>query len=70
VWIVDPDARTVDVYTSPDDCVVFPENDTLDGGEVLPGLALSLSELFGKLDEGAAPQPPKPAAKRRNGRRK
>ncbi len=50
VWEVDPRARTVTVYTGRDDHVVLSENDTLDGGSVLPGFTLSLRELFAELD--------------------
>lgn len=46
VWIVDPDARTVAVYTDPDTHTLLTEADTLDGGAVLPGFALPLAELF------------------------
>jgi Uma2 family endonuclease len=50
VWQIDPRARTVAVYTSPADPTVLREADTLDGGAVLPGFALRLTELFGELD--------------------
>jgi Uma2 family endonuclease len=50
VWEVDPDARTVSVYTAPEDPTVLTETDTLDGGSVLPGFALPLRDLFGELD--------------------
>lgn len=52
VWIVDPGARAVEVYTSADQQpVVLHEADTLGGGSVLPGFSLALGELFGELDE-------------------
>jgi Uma2 family endonuclease len=63
VWIIDPRKRTVEVWTSPDDCVTLIETDTLDGGDVLPGFRLPLRELFAKL-------PKAPAPKRSSGRRK
>ncbi|HKB06128.1 MAG TPA: Uma2 family endonuclease, partial [Gemmataceae bacterium] len=50
VWQIDPRARTVAVYTSPDNPAVLREADALDGGAVLPGFALPLTELFGELD--------------------
>ena len=50
VWEVDPRARTVTVYTGVDDDVVLNENDTLDGGSVLPGFTLPLRDLFAELD--------------------
>jgi Uma2 family endonuclease len=50
VWEVDPDARTVSVYTAPDGPTVLTEADTLDGGAVLAGFALPLHDLFAELD--------------------
>jgi Uma2 family endonuclease len=50
VWEVDPEARTVSVYTAPDGPTVLTEADTLDGGGVLPGFTLPLRDLFGELD--------------------
>lgn len=46
VWIVEPDDRTVEVYTDPDTCTLLHDSDTLTGGDVLPGFELSLSEFF------------------------
>lgn len=56
VWMVDSDDRTVSVYTGPDKFTVLHESDTLDGGEVLPGFALPLKEVFAELDEQAPPK--------------
>lgn len=53
VWIVDPRARTVAVYTSPDASVTLDADQTLDGGAVLPGFTLSLGDLFAELDRQA-----------------
>ena len=50
VWEIEPVKRQVVVYTSPKEGVVFEENETITGGDVLPGFSLSLSELFGELD--------------------
>jgi len=47
---VDPDSRTVAVYTAPEQFSVLEESATLDGGEVLPGFSLPLRELFAELD--------------------
>jgi Uma2 family endonuclease len=54
VWEVDPKARTVVVYTDPKNATVFQENETLEGGEVLPGFTLPLSQLFAELDPPTA----------------
>ena len=46
VWYFDPRSRTVTVYTAPDQFTILNESQTLDGGELLPGLVISLHELF------------------------
>jgi len=46
VWEIEPEERTVAVYTSPARCKTLRETDTLDGGKVLPGFAMSLAEFF------------------------
>ena len=50
VWQVDPNARTVEVFTAPDQSTVLHEAQTLEGGTVLPGFTLPLQELFSELD--------------------
>jgi Uma2 family endonuclease len=50
VWEVDPKNRTVEVFTAADQSTRLNQNQTLDGGNVLPGFTLSLSQLFGELD--------------------
>jgi Uma2 family endonuclease len=50
-WEVDPDARTVTVYTSPTESVVHGEDESLDGGAVLPGFTLSIRSIFVDLDQ-------------------
>ena len=46
VWEVNPRRRTVTVYTTPTASTRLAEADTLTGGNVLPGFALPLAELF------------------------
>ena len=56
VWIIDPETRTATVYTSPEQSSI--EDDTLDGGDVLPGFTAPLKALFAPLDQsGPVPQP-------------
>ncbi len=55
VWYVDPKARTVTVYTAPDQFVVLDESQTLDGGNVLPGLEIPLRELFERASRRGGP---------------
>jgi Uma2 family endonuclease len=50
VWIVDPSTRTVNAYTTPDLFTELRGPDTLDGGDVLPGFAISVRDLFAELD--------------------
>lgn len=50
VWLVDPNARTVAVFTGPDQFTTLDASQTLDGGDVLPGFTLSLRDLFDKLN--------------------
>ena len=45
-WIIDPKTHTADVYTSPTQCRHLRPNQTLEGGDVLPGFKLPLKELF------------------------
>ncbi|MDQ3803002.1 MAG: Uma2 family endonuclease [Acidobacteriota bacterium] len=51
VWIVNPKRRTVAVYRSPIEVRILVEHDALEGGDVLPGFSLKLSELFGALKQ-------------------
>lgn len=48
VWYVDPRTRSARAYTAVDQCVALGEQDSLSGGEVLPGFELPLKELFAK----------------------
>ncbi len=49
-WLVDLDTRTVEVYCEPNRSTTHYENQSLDGGDVLPGFSLELSRLFAELD--------------------
>jgi Uma2 family endonuclease len=51
VWYVDAAARTVTVYKSATDAALLTESDGLAGDPVLPGLLISLSELFAQLEK-------------------
>ena len=46
VWVVDPKKRVARVYTSARRSKRITEKQSLDGGSVLPGFVLPLSELF------------------------
>jgi Uma2 family endonuclease len=46
VWFVDPDKRTVEAFTAPDASTLYTEEQTLDGGAVLPGLEIAVRDIF------------------------
>jgi len=46
VWILDPDTRTLRVYDAPDRFRQLTADDTLDGGDMLPGFARRVGELL------------------------
>ena len=50
VWLIDSKTRTAVVHTSPEASTKLDEGQSLDGGDVLPGFALPLAELFECLD--------------------
>jgi Uma2 family endonuclease len=52
-WLVDPESRSVSVYTSEDEVTVIDENAQLTAAELLPGFSLSIRELFSELDRQA-----------------
>lgn len=51
VWFVNPRTRTISVHTTPDQHVVLTEDEVLDGGTVLPGLRISVKQIFAKLPQ-------------------
>ena len=51
IWYVDIKKRSVQVYTAIDSSTVLGEDDTLDGGNVLPGFRLSIREWFDEASE-------------------
>ena len=57
VWMVDPNERTVAVYTDVMRYEILDEQAELSGGDILPGLVIRLSEVFGELDRQRPVQP-------------
>ena len=45
-WVVHPSARTVDVYQPDGSTITLTDDDTLDGGDVLPGFTCEVSDVF------------------------
>jgi Uma2 family endonuclease len=48
LWVVYPETREVEVYTPGQPMRKLGIDDTLDGGDVLPGFTLPLKEIFGE----------------------
>ena len=46
VWVVSSKLHTVTVYRSLTEIVVLTENDTLDGGDIVPGFKISIADIF------------------------
>ena len=46
VWVAYPDTRSVDVHVEDGSVATLFENDTLHGGDVLPGFTCPVSEIF------------------------
>jgi Uma2 family endonuclease len=46
VWVVHTQSKRIHVYASTKDCKILEIGDVLDGGKVLPGFSLPLSDLF------------------------
>jgi Uma2 family endonuclease len=46
VWLVYPKTRRVHVYTTPDRSILLNADDTLEGGDVLPGFSVKVSAFF------------------------
>jgi Uma2 family endonuclease len=55
LWVVDPAIRTIRVYRPSEDVVLLQEGDTLDGGDVLPGLRLPVDRIFAELNDEQPP---------------
>ena len=66
VWMVNPDERIVDVYRAPDEYSRLTEEDSLDGGDLLPGFRLPLQRLFARVEK----TPPRPRRQRGSKRRR
>jgi Uma2 family endonuclease len=46
VWVISSKLHTITVYRSLTEIAVLTENDTLDGGDVVPGFQISIAEIF------------------------
>ncbi|MBM3458600.1 MAG: Uma2 family endonuclease [Armatimonadetes bacterium] len=55
VWILDPEARTVDVYTGPDTVRRCGEQDVLEGEPAVPGFRLRVGEWLDAVPRSSRP---------------
>lgn len=62
VWMFDLRQRTVAVYTAVSAYHVFDEDQVLSAGDILPGLSVSLAEVFGELDDEQFDEEANPSA--------
>jgi Uma2 family endonuclease len=46
VWVVDPDTRQVVIHYSRDRIVILTINDEVHGGDIVPGFAMPVAEIF------------------------
>ncbi|MBI2808586.1 MAG: Uma2 family endonuclease [Planctomycetes bacterium] len=53
VWEVNPATRSVEVFTAPDVSTTLKGDETLDGGDVLPGFRLSIHDWFARAGDRA-----------------
>lgn len=51
-WIVYPDRQEIEVFTEPETHRLLKQDDTLDGGTVLPGFSVKVGEIFAAVDLG------------------
>jgi Uma2 family endonuclease len=58
VWFVRRQKRTIEVFKEPDQSTILTEKDTIDGGNVFPGLRIPLKAIFAR-------SPPEPGTRRR-----
>ena len=46
VWAAYPETRTIDVHSADGSITTLTDADTLDGGEILPGFSVAVSDIF------------------------
>jgi Uma2 family endonuclease len=67
VWELDPADRIVRVYSSPENYVELNEEETLDGGKVLPGFKVRINDWLARASKGLSPAAPRNPQARKNG---
>jgi Uma2 family endonuclease len=67
VWEMYPVDRIVRVYNSPEDFLELDEDQTLDGGKVLPGFKLRIKDWLARASKGSSQKSQRNPPTRRNG---
>jgi Uma2 family endonuclease len=49
VWVIDPSNATVTVLTAGEEARILGPDETLDGGDVLPGFSVPVSDIFDQM---------------------
>lgn len=52
VWYVDPEAETIQVFRSAEDCETIVGQQELTGGELLPNFAVKVADIFARAKQG------------------
>lgn len=55
VWYVHPEQRVVHVYNNPLEVCILHEDDSLDGGAILPGFQLTIADWFARAGRRRSP---------------
>ena len=50
VWVIDPGERTVSVFAPGTETHILRAGDTLDGGDVLPGFAVPVADIWAQVE--------------------
>ncbi len=69
VWYIEPKSRTARAYTAVREWTEIGPNDSLSGGDVLPGFELPLADLFARVDGPRDERVPEPTSARKPSRR-
>jgi hypothetical protein len=48
-WVIDPKKRICRVHTAPDKHRTLGESESIDGGDLLPGVSIPLAALFARV---------------------
>ena len=49
VWVIDPIRSTIAVLAADADALLFTTDDTLDGGDLLPGFSVPVADIFAQI---------------------